>query len=285
MVGVGGVRCPFVEDKARPAASIRLPCRRDRVMLVTMPAQLLPVSDDVVCIRRNSYLTCSYVVRTADGVVAIDTGMRSDGTDVWHGLSAIGARPEDLRAVLVTHWHNDHSAGTAAVQTATGTPVYYHEDERPFMTRETARPGLRGWVSDQIPERGLMVLFKGLIGEAPPAAADATTLLRDGDVVAGEFRVLATPGHTPGQVCYLHEPTGTLFVGDTMAVIDQRIRFMARPVTPDIPRARESMAHALSHDVAAICPGHREPLTVEVDRERRRMLAEVTGDRRWPLLG
>ncbi len=49
-----------------------------------------------------------------------------------------------------------------------------------------------------------------------PAGADA--LVREGDLVAGAFRVLETPGHEASHVAYLLEPEGVLFCGDAAAV-------------------------------------------------------------------
>jgi glyoxylase-like metal-dependent hydrolase (beta-lactamase superfamily II) len=250
-----------------------------------MKPQILEVSDRVLCVRRRSYLTCSYLVRTADGVVAVDGGMDSSGADVWAGLAAMGERRDAIRALLVTHWHNDHAAGVAAVHAATAAPVYYHLREEPFLTRRTARLGLRGWLSEVIPEWGVLVLFKGLLGEAPPRAVAADHHVAEGERILDGFTVYETPGHTPGQVAYFHEPSGALFCGDALAVIDDRIRFMARPVTLDLAAARASMAKLLSLDVRYLCPGHRQPLTRDVGAECRRMARRLRQDGSWPLFG
>jgi hypothetical protein len=44
-----------------------------------MPTQVRFVTDSIVCVRRPSYLTCSYLVRTPTGVVVVDAGMDSGG--------------------------------------------------------------------------------------------------------------------------------------------------------------------------------------------------------------
>src|SRR5262245_23777593 len=104
-----------------------------------MALQVFSVTDDVWCVRRPSYLTCSYLVRTPRGIVLVDAGMDSEGEDIALGLSrAFGARPNDVRAILLTHWHNDHAAGARAIQLASGAKVYCHERERPQLTRATA---------------------------------------------------------------------------------------------------------------------------------------------------
>jgi glyoxylase-like metal-dependent hydrolase (beta-lactamase superfamily II) len=95
-------------------------------------------------------------------------------------------------------------------------------------------------LSDRIPELGFLVLFKGLLGESAPRAVDAQHLVQGGDVVVNDFVVVGTPGHTPGHVSYFYPQERALFAGDALAVIDGRIRFMARPVTLDTAAARRS---------------------------------------------
>jgi glyoxylase-like metal-dependent hydrolase (beta-lactamase superfamily II) len=249
-----------------------------------MPTQLFEVTPNILCIRRPSYFTCSYLVRQAGGIVAVDAGMDSDGADLYAGLRHWGAGAGDLRAILLTHWHNDHAAGAAELKKA-GAEVYYHAADEPELTRRTARMGFRGWLSELIPEIGFLVLFKGLLGEASPRAVSATLRVSDGELIAGGFRVVETPGHTAGHISFYYEPERALFAGDALAVIGERIRFMARPVTLDHQKARESMKKILSLDSAIICPGHRAPLTTGVARQREEMLRHLEADGPWPLLG
>ena len=60
-----------------------------------------------------------------------------------------------------------------------------------------------------------------------------------------DILVVETPGHTPGHVSYFYQPEQALFAGDPLAVIDGRIRLMARPVTMDCETARASLANCL----------------------------------------
>src|SRR5688572_27205312 len=136
-----------------------------------MGLEVFPVTPRVWCLRRRSYLTCSYVVRAGAGIVLVDAGMDSTGRDIEQALDrAFGARPEDVRAILLTHWHNDHAAGAHAVVERSGAKVYYHAGDLPELTRTTASHGARGWLAERVPERGPLVLLKGLLGEAVPRA-------------------------------------------------------------------------------------------------------------------
>ena len=162
---------------------------------------------------------------------------------------------------------------------------HYHADEGPWLSRGAARGGLRGWLARRIPEWGIGVLLIGLLGEAVPEAVVATQLVKDGDVVADEFEVIETPGHTAGHVSFYHRRLRALFAGDALAVIGGRVRFMARPVTMDLGAARQSMERCLSLDLEVLCPGHREPLVEGVGSACDRMRRHLADGGYWPLLG
>lgn len=246
--------------------------------------QLIPVTDGVWCFRQRSYVCCSYAVIDDDGVVLVDSGMTTDAEPVLNGLAQLDKTPADVHSILLTHWHNDHAAGAARIRELSGAAVYYHPRERPYFTRETARGGFPGWLSGRVPERGPLVLFRGLLSAATSTAVTADVLVGNGDLVLGRFRVVETPGHTPGHVAYFHEPSRVLFAGDALAVVGGRLRFMARPVTLDIEDARASMADLLELPARYVCPGHRRPLTDGVE-EQVRSLRERVAATGWPLLG
>lgn len=247
--------------------------------------QVFRVTDSIWCVRRPSYLTCSYGVSTPAGVVLIDAGMDSTGSDVRALLAAMGAVENSIRAVLLTHWHNDHAAGARITRERSGCAVYYHAGDEPWLSRKTARGGIWGWIAKRIPEWGIGVLFIGLLGEAVPEAVAATEYIRDGQRIADEFEVIETPGHTPGHTSFYYGRERALFAGDALAVIDGQVRFMARPVTLNLEAARRSIERCLSWDIGVLCPGHREPLTTGVEQACERMRQYLAAGGRWPLLG
>ncbi|MDB5324865.1 MAG: Zn-dependent hydrolase, glyoxylase [Phycisphaerales bacterium] len=243
------------------------------------------VTAGIVCVMRRSYFTNSYFTDTPSGLVAIDAGMKSHGGDMLAALAELGRTPSDVRAILVTHWHNDHAAGAAELAEVTRAPVYYHQTEALHLTRVKAFAGVRGAISSWVPETGPLVLVKGLLGNAPQRAVAATHFVAHGQVILEEFEVIETPGHTEGHVSYYHLPTGTLFAGDALAVIAQRIRFMARPVTEDLEKARRSMQKCMDREIHFVCPGHREPLMTNAEAEVQRFRALLDSSTPWPLFG
>ena len=104
-----------------------------------------------------------------------------------------------LKAVFLTHGHGDHIMAVPELREKTGIPVYACRAEEELL----ADPGQN--------------LSTGLFGQ--PLSLKADVLTEDGQelTAAGmKFRVLSTPGHTPGGCCYYSEEEGVLFSGDTL---------------------------------------------------------------------
>ena len=242
------------------------------------------VTEGVYCVMRRSYFTCSYLVEIPSGLVAIDAGMKSTGSEMLCAIDELGRSVRDVKAILLTHWHNDHAAGAAMLAELSGADVYYSAREADHMTRVAANTGLRGKISGMIPENGPLVLIKGLLGNAPQQPVAATQFVKGGDTIH-QFEVIDTPGHTVGHVSYFYRPKGVLFSGDAIAVVNKRLRFMARPTTEDKVLAHASMCRLMEFPMKAVCPGHREPLTENVATETSRMRKLLEGGGKWPLFG
>ena len=101
-------------------------------------------------------------------------------------------------AVLLTHGHMDHIYGVAELQRRFGIPVYMSPED--IKTME---------YYDRVGKFGIAVADRSF----------TITPVADGSVVeaAGfRFRVIGTPGHSPGSVCWFCEEEGVLFTGDTL---------------------------------------------------------------------
>jgi glyoxylase-like metal-dependent hydrolase (beta-lactamase superfamily II) len=151
----------------------------------------------------------AYVVDTADGLVLIDSGIEADDAAVLDQLAGLHLDVARLRAVLLTHAHADHSLGAERLRARTGAKVYAGRADCPPLR-------------DGGPREALFSVYS-----MPQVAAHPTTVdvALDGDEVLTfgdtRFRAIATPGHTPGSVCYLLERPGlrALFAGDVIMTL------------------------------------------------------------------
>ena len=134
-----------------------------------------------------------------------------------------------VQAILITHGHPDHTAAAPALQRALATPVYLHPADAPGAGLQATRPLGHG---DEI---------------------------RFGGVA---LRVIHTPGHTPGSVCFFGG--GCLFSGDTL--------FPGGPGAAEDPGGFATIMSSLRQwlftlpDDTRVLPGHGPETTIGAER-------------------
>jgi glyoxylase-like metal-dependent hydrolase (beta-lactamase superfamily II) len=109
--------------------------------------------------------------------------------DAAHDAGPIldAVRGRRVKAVLLTHGHDDHIGAARDLSAATGAPAYLHPQDRMLWDRVHAAP----------PDHGL---------------ADGEVI----EVAGVELRVLHTPGHAPGACCFHVPALDAVFTGDTL---------------------------------------------------------------------
>ena len=149
-----------------------------------------------------------------------------------------------VKYILLTHGHFDHIASVPALREKTGAKVLIHPLDAP-MTEDSDRN-----------------LSAHALGRAlPPFTADR--LIEDGEILDfGGLKVLHTPGHTPGSVC---------FVGDNFIISGDTL-FAGGIGRTDFPggslaemTASLKKLVALSGDYG-VYPGHGGATTLETER-------------------
>ena len=152
---------------------------------------------------REKVIACFVV----DGIL-VDPGPQSCEETLLEGLG--GERP---RALLLTHIHFDHAgAAGALVRRWPDLDVYVHERGAAHMASPERLVASAARLYGG--EEGLRDTW----GEVVPVPEENLKVLSGGETVFGSFRVEYTPGHASHHVCYLHEDSGTAFVGDMAGV-------------------------------------------------------------------
>lgn len=139
--------------------------------------------------ENNMFVVACPVTKRA---AVIDPGMESEPL-----LRHIRDQQYTLELIINTHGHMDHSWGDYYFKTETGAPVIIHEEDV-FLLRN-----LKEW--------GRQFGF-----EAPPPVDPDGFMVHGGTLKVGEleFKVIHTPGHSPGGVCLYGY--GVVFAGDTL---------------------------------------------------------------------
>src|SRR5262245_44186630 len=153
-----------------------------------------------------------------DGVL-VDPGPESSMQTL---LKALG--DEQPRAILLTHIHLDHAAATGAlVGRWPDLEVYVHEVGAPHLIDPSRLLASAERLYGDAMER--------LWGEIVRVPEQNVTALHGGETALG-MRVAYTPGHASHHVSYLHEESGTAFVGDVAAVRIPGVNLIVPPTPP-----------------------------------------------------
>ena len=168
----------------------------------------------------------AYLLEGGDGPVLVDCGSAghpSHREALASALAQAGHAAEDISALVLTHVHSDHAGLVPWIAEASGCPVLMQPDAGAFYdaTREPARieaARRRRASQEGVPEERLDSFASvseerdGVLGAVEPDRP-----LRDGDVIAGGWEVLTTPGHTPSHVCLVEPERRAVILGDLVA--------------------------------------------------------------------
>jgi metallo-beta-lactamase class B len=128
------------------------------------------------------------LITHGDGHVLIDSGTVAGAEVVAANIRRLGFRLEDVKVLLMSHEHHDHTGGMAALKAASGARLIASSAAAPVMASGTAAPG--------DPQFGMNPGFA-------PVVVDQV-LGTDGRVRSGalSMQAIATPGHTPGALSW-----------------------------------------------------------------------------------
>jgi len=202
-------------------------------MKVNDDLRMLPVALEFP--GRTMVMNLSLILDQERGASLVDASMPGTEALIEHALEDEGFSVHDIRQILVTHQDVDHIGALSAIQSASGANVYAHAIEAPYIEGKTK---LAKYPS---PERfaenpGVKAMFDNL------RFTKVDKTVEDGDVLdfAGGVRVIFTPGHAPGHVCYYLERSKVLVAGDALTSENGRLKGPNPGATPDMPLAIES---------------------------------------------
>ena len=181
--------------------------------------------------------------------VVVDAGLPGSKEQL---LAALDGRT--LRAHVLTHAHPDHEWASAALCEARSIPLWCGARDRAAAEHAAFAAPLAG------PRRRLFQVAERLSGDGYRVART----LREGDEIGG-FRVLETPGHTPGHISLWREDDGVLILGDVAShrnplSLSLGLREPSRLFTVDPEENRRSIAKVAALAPRLVCFGHGPPL-------------------------
>lgn len=140
-------------------------------------------------------VNCYFVADAQAGEAILIDAPKEVATQMCRYAEELGV---NIREIVCTHGHWDHTMGLPELMTATGAPVACHRLDADLLEHPTFAPfSLPFTLTPVTPDR----------------------LLEEGDDIAigsHRFTVLNTPGHTPGCICLYSAEDAMLFSGDTL---------------------------------------------------------------------
>jgi glyoxylase-like metal-dependent hydrolase (beta-lactamase superfamily II) len=203
----------------------------------------------------------AYVVVTDDGLVLVDAGLPRRQARIERALAEAQRSVGDIRTILLTHWHTDHTGNVRSLRAASGARVVAHALDACVINGQEREPLTL-----------LMRLASPFVGGAEKVPVDEV-LSSDGGFSVPHVTAVHTPGHTRGHVSFLVERGGgVLLAGDAVGNLRGRLHGSPRPLTADRGAAAKSVAKLASLRFEIAVFGHGSPLT-ERAVERFRALA------------
>jgi glyoxylase-like metal-dependent hydrolase (beta-lactamase superfamily II) len=177
------------------------------------------VADDVHMITATN-VNWTVVVEGA-AVTLVDAGYPNDFAALLGCLAAIGRRPADVVAIVLTHAHLDHLGGIPGMVQRFGTPVFTGAEEARHARREYLDQITAGQLLMQCRYRaGRRWVWQTLRAVLPHSrvALNEVTVAEPGIPldIPGRLVPVPTPGHTRGHTAYLMPSAGVLFSGDAL---------------------------------------------------------------------
>lgn len=206
-----------------------------------------------------------YLLVGAGNSLLVDAGLSaSDDAALREEVRAL-LGTADPSALLVTHWHIDHTGRVAGFLTR-GVPVWLGSVER---DRLQARRSIADWPSTVldwlrrhgVPKDEEETLAATYRSEAPDVSA--TRPVEAGqrfDVGDRHWTVLALPGHSPGHLGLWEEESRTLIGGDFL-LPGETPNISVAPGSEGNPLGEylESLQRAQSLGIRLLLPGHFAP--------------------------
>lgn len=134
-------------------------------------------------------------------------------------LSRAGIDIHDINRIVLTHLHPDHVEAANALKRKTGAQIYSHWIESAYLSQDLEYNGppdkgafehilkIMGTDIDEVLEK---------FGNINVGPISTDVLLKDGDTIGNNLKVIHTPGHTPGHISLYDSQRRILIGGDIL---------------------------------------------------------------------
>jgi glyoxylase-like metal-dependent hydrolase (beta-lactamase superfamily II) len=228
-----------------------------------------------------------YLIEDGGSITIVDAGLPGYWDDLATELAAMGRTLADVRAVLLTHAHDDHIGFAERIRSEADVPVSVHEADAALARGESKQKNEGGGSYRPVPVITFLLyaIRKGYLRTKRIAVVstfgDGATL-----DVPGSPQVIHVPGHTAGSAA-LHLPSrDAILVGDALVTLnvvngETGPRLFAN-FNADNRQAVASLARLDPIEARYVLPGHGDPWTGGLTDALRRVRGTIPDEWRTP---
>lgn len=194
-----------------------------------------------------------FLLVSEDGLTIVDSATPGGTDQIEVQLQEGGYALPDVRSIVVTHAHSDHTGSLAELARRSRAQVLAHQGEVVYLERESTLPyaGLF--------QRLIFTLSERVIFNFEPCQVGRT--LQDGDSIGvlGRLQVVHVPGHTPGNIALYQPERRILICGDALFNMGPKGVIVAPRLASTRPaQTRESAQKLADLEPETVLFGHGE---------------------------
>jgi hydroxyacylglutathione hydrolase len=224
---------------------------------------LKTISMETEIFRIKLGLNSTYFIRGKD-IVMIDGGMPNKLKLFKRELAKLEIQPGEIKLIVLTHSHFDHSGSAKEIRDLTGAEIAIHESERTYLENGGMIIPKGVNITGKITQPILFSVFRKV--SFPKFSPDI--LISDKPYSLSKYgingNIIHTPGHTFGSISVILN-SGEAFVG---CMAHNGFPFRRHPGLPiyaqDIEEIKKCWKVLIDGGVKMIYPGHGKPFPVEV---------------------